>query len=109
LSYLIDTNVISELTKPNPNAQVEQWFGERDAGLLFLSVLTLGELRKGIESLPIGTKRQRLAIGSMASLRDFSPVGSSQSMRRSLHAGRTYKARQAAPFQQSIVCSPRRP
>jgi predicted nucleic acid-binding protein len=71
LSYLIDTNVISELTKPNPNAQVEQWFGERDAGLLFLSVLTLGELRKGIESLPIGTKRQRLSDWFDGELKGF--------------------------------------
>jgi predicted nucleic acid-binding protein len=71
LSYLVDTNVISELTKPNPNAQVERWFSERDAGLLFLSVLTLGELRKGIESLPAGAKRQRLTDWFNGDLKGF--------------------------------------
>lgn len=51
MSYLIDTNVISELRRPSPDAGVVEWFTQRPASSLFLSVLTLGEIRKGIEKL----------------------------------------------------------
>jgi predicted nucleic acid-binding protein len=51
LSYLIDTNVISELRRKTPNVSVVDWFAKRPSKTLFLSVLTLGELRKGIEKL----------------------------------------------------------
>lgn len=52
MSYLIDTSVLSELRKREPDARVLQWFAERPANTLYLSVLTLGELRKGIDALP---------------------------------------------------------
>jgi toxin FitB len=52
LSYLVDTNVLSELRRKQPDAQVVQWFAGRPAGNLYLSVLTLGEIRKGVEALP---------------------------------------------------------
>ncbi len=51
MSYLIDTNVLSELRRREPNANVVQWFSKRPSGTLYLSVLTLGELRKGIDAL----------------------------------------------------------
>jgi hypothetical protein len=51
MSYLIDTNVISELRRKQPDANVAAWFAVRPVQSLFLSVLTLGEIRKGIESL----------------------------------------------------------
>jgi predicted nucleic acid-binding protein len=51
VSYLIDTNVLSELRRKQPDHHVVAWFSERPAQSLFLSVLTLGEIRKGIERL----------------------------------------------------------
>jgi predicted nucleic acid-binding protein len=52
LSYLIDTNVISELRKRNRcNANVSAWFARIAAEDLFLSVLTVGEIRRGIENI----------------------------------------------------------
>jgi len=51
LSYLLDTNVLSELRRKNPDAGLVEWFTHRPASTLFLSVLTLGELRKGIEKI----------------------------------------------------------
>lgn len=51
MSYLIDTNVLSELRRKQPDPHVVAWFSERAAQSLFLSVLTLGEIRKGIERL----------------------------------------------------------
>jgi len=51
LSYLVDTNVLSELRRKQPDANVAQWFSVRPAGTLYLSVLTLGEIRKGVEAM----------------------------------------------------------
>lgn len=51
MSYLVDTNVLSELRRKAPNENVVAWFEERPATTLYLSVLTFGEIRKGIEVL----------------------------------------------------------
>ena len=49
--FLLDTNVISELMKPKPDDRVKAWIDATDEELLYLSVLTLGEIRKGITKL----------------------------------------------------------
>ena len=49
MSFLLDTNVISELAKTRPNFKVIAWLGSVPSTDLFLSVITLGEIRKGIE------------------------------------------------------------
>lgn len=58
--FLLDTNCISELVRGNPTPAVLKWFDAADESLLYLSVLTLGEIRKGIATLPSGTKRTKL-------------------------------------------------
>lgn len=60
MSYLIDTNVLSELRRKVPDPAVVHWFSQRPAGTLYLSVLTLGEIRKGIEAL--GDQPRRLVL-----------------------------------------------
>ena len=60
MSYLIDTNVLSELRRKLPDPRVESWFAQRPAGTLYLSVLTLGEIRKGIETM--ADQPRRLAL-----------------------------------------------
>jgi predicted nucleic acid-binding protein len=60
VSWLLDTCVLSELVRPRPKASVVRWIGERDEGDLFLSVITIGELEKGIAKLPDSTKRATL-------------------------------------------------
>lgn len=60
MSYLIDTNVLSELRRRAPDPGVLAWFFARPAGTLYLSVLTLGELHKGIDALPDGERKMRL-------------------------------------------------
>ena len=49
MSFLLDTNVVSELAKARPNSKVIAWLGSVPSTDLFLSVITLGEIRKGIE------------------------------------------------------------
>ena len=60
MNYLLDTSAISELVKPAPDAGVTQWLAESDEATLFLSVLTIGELEKGIAKLADGKRRTRL-------------------------------------------------
>ncbi|MEY2894115.1 MAG: hypothetical protein RJA98_4023 [Pseudomonadota bacterium] len=60
MSYLIDTNVLSELRRKAPDTQVVQWFARRPVATLYLSVLTLGELRKGIDAMADAARRLSL-------------------------------------------------
>jgi predicted nucleic acid-binding protein len=60
LSYLIDTNVLSELRRKSPNPQLVDWLTAKPVSRLYLSVLTLGEIRKGIEACPDASRRQTL-------------------------------------------------
>jgi predicted nucleic acid-binding protein len=58
--YLIDTNVISEFVKPVPNPEVQEWFRNADPNALFVSVITVGEIRLGVENLQPGKRRTEL-------------------------------------------------
>ena len=60
MKYLLDTCLISELVKKEPNSSVVRWLDAQDEQSFFLSVLTLGELKKGISKLPSGAKRDKL-------------------------------------------------
>lgn len=71
MNYLIDTNVISELVRPVPNSGVLDWFKEVPDEALFVSVLTLGEIRAGIERLERGERRERLRAWLETELRDW--------------------------------------
>ena len=58
--FLLDTNIISELVKPKPEANVIEWVENTDESLLYLSVLTLGEIRRGIAALPQSRRQATL-------------------------------------------------
>lgn len=58
--YLLDTNIISEGTKKQPNPHVSQWINAIDYRDTYLSVLTLGEIRKGIEKISDPSKKLRI-------------------------------------------------
>jgi hypothetical protein len=58
--FLLDTNIISEPVKPQPNPKVLAWLEGSDELLFHLSVLTLGEIRKGIDSLAASSRRTGL-------------------------------------------------
>jgi len=60
VNFLLDTNVVSEWTKPRPAAGVVAWLAEADEDRIFISVITIAELRHGIERLPAGARRNRL-------------------------------------------------
>jgi predicted nucleic acid-binding protein len=58
--FLLDTNCISELVRPKPEPRVSDWMNAADESLLYLSVLTLGEIRKGVAGLAQGKRRTHL-------------------------------------------------
>ncbi|WJK40468.1 type II toxin-antitoxin system VapC family toxin [Solwaraspora sp. WMMA2056] len=75
MAFLLDTNVVSELRKSNPNQNVIAWNKTHSAAEAYLSVLVVGEIRQGIERLrPRDPQRaeslQRWLTGLIASFRD---------------------------------------
>ena len=58
--FLVDTNVLSEAVRTKPEPRVLDWIGAADETLLYLSVLTLGEIRRGLALLPQGKRRTRI-------------------------------------------------
>jgi toxin FitB len=58
--YLLDTNILSNLTKPEPSQPLLDWMGERSDDELFIASLTIAEIRRGIIEKPAGKKRAAL-------------------------------------------------
>ncbi len=61
MSHLLDTCVISELVRSEPNSGLLRWFSDQDEDRLYLSVLTMGELEKGVEKL--APSRRKTSLG----------------------------------------------
>ena len=62
MSYLLDTCVVSELSRPRPNPGIVAWMSEAEVLSLHLSAITIGELRHGTLRLPVGKRRTSLSI-----------------------------------------------
>src|SRR3954463_5404675 len=60
MSYLLDTCVISEFVARQPAEKVVGWLAKLDPETVFLSVVTVGEIQKGIERLPVSKRREAL-------------------------------------------------
>jgi len=60
VSFLLDTVVVFELVRKSPSTAVLKWIDGQDEASLYLSVLTIGELEKGIARLPASVRRNRL-------------------------------------------------
>jgi predicted nucleic acid-binding protein len=73
---ILDTNVISEPTKPSGNAQVAAWLDRQDAGSLFVTAINLAELMAGIAMLPVGKRKQALrnALDRFLAQRIVTPI-----------------------------------
>ena len=71
MSYLLDTNVVSELVRPKPDPGVLGWFDRTPDDALHLSVLSLGEIRKGVENLGSSPRREALRVWLEQELTDW--------------------------------------
>ena len=72
MSYLLDTCVVSELSRPRPDPGVVAWMSEADVVSLHLSVITIGELRHGTLRLAVGKRRTSLSGWSEKLRQSFS-------------------------------------
>ncbi|TDE96077.1 type II toxin-antitoxin system VapC family toxin [Occultella glacieicola] len=71
---VLDTNVISEMTRPAPDPEVLRWLDDLEPGEAYLTVVTVAELLDGVERMPTGRRRSELAA-SVADLVDLDFVG----------------------------------
>ena len=71
MSFLADTCALSELIKPKPAPRVSGWFDAAPPETLFVCVLTLGEIRKGVERLGDGRRRDRISVWLETALPDW--------------------------------------
>ncbi|MDX8391465.1 MAG: type II toxin-antitoxin system VapC family toxin [Mariprofundaceae bacterium] len=71
MSYLLDTNVLSELVRPKPNPAVLNWFEKAPDESLYISVLTIGEIRKGVELVAPSVRREKLRVWLEHTLPDW--------------------------------------
>jgi predicted nucleic acid-binding protein len=62
VNYILDTNVISELVSASADPRVLEWIGGIDQDSVYLSVITVGELKKGIEKLESSNRRKTLEL-----------------------------------------------
>jgi len=83
--HLLDTNIISNVTKPAPSAALVAWMAEQVDEDLFISSLTVAEIRRGLLEKPAGKKRKELE-------RWFSARGSQE-----LFAGRVLRSTRRPP------------
>ena len=60
MNYLLDTNIISELISKQPDRRVVAWLDRLDPNTVYLSVITIGEIRRGVEKLPPSKRRDRV-------------------------------------------------
>lgn len=60
MNFLLDTNAVSEWVKPRPNPGLIRWMEAADEDRVFLSVISLAELRYGVERMAAGARRNRL-------------------------------------------------
>lgn len=60
MNFLLDTNAVSEWAKPRPNPGLIRWMESADEDRVFLSVISIAELRYGVDRMPLGARRNRL-------------------------------------------------
>ncbi|HUD07399.1 MAG TPA: type II toxin-antitoxin system VapC family toxin [Candidatus Saccharimonadales bacterium] len=72
MPYLLDTNALSEIDKPEPNKGFIDWFNQAETSELYVSCITFGELYKGIELLANTAKRNRLERHTVEIIEAFS-------------------------------------
>ena len=109
MSYLLDTCVVSELSRPRPNAGVVAWISEADVVRLHLSVITIGEVRHGTLRLPVGKRRTSLSGWSEKLRQSFSgrvlPIDESVALRWAEIAARAERSGKPKPLADGLIAA----
>ena len=109
MSYLLDTCVVSELSRPGPNPGVVVWMSEADVASLHLSAITIGEVRRGTLRLPAGKRRTSLSDWSERLRRSFSarvlPIDESVALRWAEIAARAEQSGRPGSFADGLIAA----
>ncbi len=109
MSYLLDTCVVSELSRPRPDPGVVAWMSEADAAFLHLSAITIGELRRGALRLPAGKRRASLSDWSEKLRQSFSghvlPIDESVALRWAETAARAERSGRPGSFADGLIAA----
>ena len=109
MSYLLDTNVVSEIVRKKPDANVTRWVESVPDAALHLSVISLGEIRHGVEAVRNDARKERLRVWLEHDLVIGSGVASSRSPRPSPTDGAGFWPKRDGRCRLSTACSPLRP
>ena len=109
MSYLLDTCVVSELSRPRPNPGVVTWMSEADVASLHLSAITVGEVRRGALRLPVGKRRTSLLAWSERLRQSFSghvlPIDESVALRWAEIAARAERSGRPGSFADGLIAA----
>ena len=109
MSYLLDTCVVSELSKPRPNAGVVSWMSEADVASLHLSAISIGEVKRGSLRLPAGKRRNSVLDWSEKLRRSFSgrvlPIDESVALRWAEIAARAEQSGRPGSFADGLIAA----
>ena len=109
MSYLLDTCVVSELSRPRPDPGVVAWMSEADVVSLHLSVITIGEVRHGTLRLPVGKRRASLSRWSEKLRQSFSgrvlPIDESVALRWAEIAARAEQAGRPGSLADGLIAA----
>jgi len=109
MSYLLDTCVVSELSRPRPDPGVVAWMSEADVASLHLSAITIGEVRRGALRLPAGKRRTSLSEWSERLRRNFSgrvlSIDESVALRWAEIAARAEQSGRSGSFADGLIAA----
>ena len=109
MSHLLDTCVVSELSRPRPNPGVVAWMSEADVASLYLSAITIAEIRRGSLRLPAGKRRTILADWSERLRRSFAgrvlPIDESVALRWAEIAARAEQSGRPGSFADGLIAA----
>jgi toxin FitB len=109
MSYLLDTCVVSELSRPRPDRGVIAWMSEADVASLHLSAITIGEIRRGTLRLPAGKRRTSLSSWSERLRRSFSgrvfPIDESVALRWAEIAAHAEQSGRPGSFADGLIAA----
>ena len=109
MDFLLDTCVISELSRPRPDAGVVAWVSEAEPNQLFLSAITIGEIRRGALRLPAGKRRTALSSWCDKVRRSFLgrvlPVDEDVALRWAESAARAEQSGRPGTFADGLIAA----
>lgn len=109
MKYLLDTCVVSELIRKKPNQGVVNWLSDKEEYSLFLSVLTIGEIKKGISKLPNSKKKEELGRWLIQLQKRFDnriiPIDSDISLKWGQVQGELEQSGKAMPSIDALIAS----